>query len=135
MEKKISLTFVASPINIIFFCSHEKHNFLVPSLSHNKLSHFFSLLFAFSLIIYSLLRISSLICFFFKKFSVWWIPSKDYFFFFEIKNKYFIDVKENIYRVRHANTMHVTVPNQSQKLQKNYKKNNDFLEHKNMLTL
>ena len=57
------------------------------------------------------------------------------FFFFEIKNKYFIDVKENIYKVRHANTMHVTVPNQPQKLQKNYKKNNDSLEHKNMLIL
>ena len=57
------------------------------------------------------------------------------FFFFKIKNKYFIDAKENIYRVRHCNTLHVTVPNQPQKLQKNYKKNNDFLEHKNMLIL
>ena len=62
--KTISLSLITSPINIIFFYSHGKHNFLTLSLSHNKLSHFFSLLFAFSLIIYSLLWISSLIFFF-----------------------------------------------------------------------
>ena len=53
--KTISLSLITSPINIIFFYSRGKHNFLTLSLSHNKLSHFFSLLFAFSLIIYSLL--------------------------------------------------------------------------------
>ena len=54
-KKKISLSFVASLINIIFFYSSRKYNFLAPSLSHGKFSHFRSLLFAFSLIIYSLL--------------------------------------------------------------------------------
>ena len=80
--KTISLSLITSPINIIFFCSCGKHIFLAPYLSHSKLSHFFSLLFAFSLIIYSLLWISSLIFFFSKKFSVWWILGKNYFFFF-----------------------------------------------------
>ena len=79
--KTISLSLITSPINIIFFYSHGKHNFLAPSLSHIKLSHFFSLLFAFSLIIYSLLWISSLIFFFSKKFLVWWILGRNYFFF------------------------------------------------------
>ena len=77
--KTISLSLITSPI---FFYSRGKHNFFTLSLSHNKLSHFFSLLFAFSLIIYSLLWISSLIFFFSKKFSVWWILGKNYFFFF-----------------------------------------------------
>ena len=45
---------VASPINIIFVYSHGKHNLLAPSLSHGKLSHFFSLPFAFSLLTSSL---------------------------------------------------------------------------------
>ena len=80
--KTISLSLITSPINIIFFCSCGKHNFLVPYLSHSKLSHFFSLLFVFSLIIYSLLWISSLIFFFSKKFLVWWILGRNYFFFF-----------------------------------------------------
>ena len=40
--KTISLSHIASPINIIFICSHDKHNFLVPSLSHGKISYFFS---------------------------------------------------------------------------------------------
>ena len=44
----------------------------------------------------------------------------------KFKNKYFIDVKENMYRVRHANTMHVTVPNQPQKLQKIIKRTMTF---------
>ena len=47
--KTISLSRVASPINIIFVCSHGKHNFLVSSFSHGKLSHFvFSSLCIFS---------------------------------------------------------------------------------------
>ena len=66
--KTISLSLITSPINIIFFCSCGKHNFLAPYLSHSKLSHFFSLLFAFSLIIYSLLWISSLIFFSLRNF-------------------------------------------------------------------
>ena len=45
--KTISLSRVASPINIIFICSHGKHNFLTPSLSHGKLSHFFLSLYMF----------------------------------------------------------------------------------------
>ena len=40
--KTISLSHVASPINIIFVYSRGKHNFLAPSLSHGKFSHFFS---------------------------------------------------------------------------------------------
>ena len=48
--KTISLSRVASPINIIFVYSRGKHNFLAPSLSHGKFSHFFSLPFAFSLL-------------------------------------------------------------------------------------
>ena len=48
--KTISLSCVASPINIIFVYSRGKHNFLVPSLSHGKFSHFFSLPFTFSLL-------------------------------------------------------------------------------------
>ena len=77
--KTISLSLVASPIYIIFFYSCGKHNFLAPSLSHGKLSHFLSLLFAFYLIIYSLFWIPSLI-FFSKKFLVWRIPGISYFF-------------------------------------------------------
>ena len=45
--KTISLSRVASLINIIFVCSRRKHNFLAPSLSHGKLSHFFTLPFTF----------------------------------------------------------------------------------------
>ena len=52
--KTISLSRVASPINIIFVYSSGKHNFLVPSLSHGKFFHFFSLLFTFSLLTLSL---------------------------------------------------------------------------------
>ena len=52
--KTISLSHVASPINIIFVFSHDKHNFLAPSLSHGKISHFFSLPFTFSLLTPSL---------------------------------------------------------------------------------
>ena len=48
--KTISLSSVASPINIILVYSCGKHNFLAPSLSRGKLSHFFSLPFAFSLL-------------------------------------------------------------------------------------
>ena len=40
--KTISLSCVAFLINIIFICSCGKHNFLAPSLSHGKFSHFFS---------------------------------------------------------------------------------------------
>ena len=40
--KIVSLSRVAFLINIIFVCSCQKHNFLVHSLSHSKLSHFFS---------------------------------------------------------------------------------------------
>ena len=40
--KTISLSRVASPINIIFVYSRGKHNFLAHSLSHGKFSHFFS---------------------------------------------------------------------------------------------
>ena len=40
--KTISLSRVASSINIIFVYSREKHNFLASSLSHGKFSHFFS---------------------------------------------------------------------------------------------
>ena len=50
--KTISL--VASPITIIFVYSCGKHNFLAPSLSHGKFSHFFSLPFTFSLLTPSL---------------------------------------------------------------------------------
>ena len=39
--KTISLLCVASTINIIFVYSHGKHNFLAPSFSHGKFSHFF----------------------------------------------------------------------------------------------
>ena len=46
--KTIFLSCVATPINIIFIYSCGKHNFLAPSLSHGKFSHFFSLPFAFS---------------------------------------------------------------------------------------
>ena len=52
--KTISLSHVASPLNIIFIYSRGKHNFLAPSLSHRKFSHFFSLPFAFSLLTPSL---------------------------------------------------------------------------------
>ena len=52
--KTISLSHIAFPINIIFVCSHDKHNFLAPSLSHGKISHFFSLPFTFSLLTPSL---------------------------------------------------------------------------------
>ena len=52
--KTISLSCVASPINIIFVYSYGKHNFLAPSLSHGKFSHFFSLPFAVSLLTPSL---------------------------------------------------------------------------------
>ena len=52
--KTISLSRVASPINIIFVFSRGKHNFLVSSLSHGKLSRFFSLPFTFSLLTPSL---------------------------------------------------------------------------------
>ena len=55
--KTISLSHVASPINIIFVYSCGKHNFLAPSLSHGKFSRFFSLPFTFSLLISSLLLI------------------------------------------------------------------------------
>ena len=48
--KTIFLSCVASPINIIFVYNRGKHNFLAPSLSHGKFSHFFSLPFAFSLL-------------------------------------------------------------------------------------
>ena len=48
--KTISPSRVASPINIIFIYSSWKHNFLVSSLSQDKLSHFFSLPFTFSLL-------------------------------------------------------------------------------------
>ena len=48
--KTISPSRVASPINIIFIYNCQKHNFLVSSLSHDKLSHFFSLPFTFSLL-------------------------------------------------------------------------------------
>ena len=48
--KTISLSCVASSIDIIFIYSREKHNFLVPSLSHGKFSHFFSFPFTFSLL-------------------------------------------------------------------------------------
>ena len=48
--KTISLSCVTSPINIIFVYSCGKHNFLAPSLSHGKFSHFFSLPFVFSLL-------------------------------------------------------------------------------------
>ena len=68
--KTISLSLVAFPINIIFFCNHRKHNFLTPSLSHGKLSPLLSLLFSFYLIIYSLFWIPSLIFFFSMKFLV-----------------------------------------------------------------
>ena len=64
----ISLSLVASPINIIFFYSHEKHRFLAFSLSHSKLSHFFSILFAFYLFIYYLIWIPSFFFFFFRNF-------------------------------------------------------------------
>ena len=40
--KIVSLSRVASLINVIFVCSRRKHNFLVPSLSHSMLSHSFS---------------------------------------------------------------------------------------------
>ena len=53
-RKTISLSRAAFLINIIFICSHEKHNFLAPSLSHGKFSHFFSLPFIFYLLIPSL---------------------------------------------------------------------------------
>ena len=52
--KTISLSHVASLINIIFVYSHGKHNFLAPSLSHGKFSHLFSLPFTFSLLTPSL---------------------------------------------------------------------------------
>ena len=52
--KTIFLSHVASPINIIFICSHDKHNLLAPSLSHGKISYFFSLPFTFSLLTPSL---------------------------------------------------------------------------------
>ena len=54
--KTIPLSRVVSSINIIFIYSCGKHNFMVPSLSlsHGKLSHFFSLPFAFSLLTSSL---------------------------------------------------------------------------------
>ena len=52
--KTISLSRIASPINIIFVYSYWKHNFLAPSLFHGKFSRFFSLPFAFSLLIPSL---------------------------------------------------------------------------------
>ena len=48
--KTISLSCITSLINIIFIYSREKHNFLAPSLSHGKISHFFSLPFTFSLL-------------------------------------------------------------------------------------
>ena len=67
--KTISLSLIASSINIIFFCRCGKHNFLTLCLSHGKLSHFFSLFFTFSLIIYSLLWISILIFFSLKNFQ------------------------------------------------------------------
>ena len=94
--KTISLSYVASPINIIFVYSRGKHNFLAPSLSHGKFSHFFSLPFAFSpltpspsLTLVFPLPIDLSLCFefqarfsfFSKKFSVWWIPGRSYFFF------------------------------------------------------
>ena len=66
----ISLSLVASPINIIFFYSHEKHRFLAFSLSHSKLSHFFSILFAFYLFIYSLIWIPSFFFFFLEIFCL-----------------------------------------------------------------
>ena len=47
-SKIISLSCVASPINIIFVRNRRKHNFLVSSLSHGKLSHFRSFLCFFS---------------------------------------------------------------------------------------
>ena len=62
--KTISLSLVASPINIIFVYNRGNHNFLAPFLSHGKLSPFLSLLFAFYLILYSLFWIPSLIFFF-----------------------------------------------------------------------
>ena len=52
--KTISLSHVASPINIIFVYSRGKDNFLAPSLSHSKFSHIFSLPFTFSLLTPSL---------------------------------------------------------------------------------
>ena len=52
--KTISLSCIAYPINIIFVYSRGKHNFLVPSLSHGKLSHSFSLRLTFSLLTPSL---------------------------------------------------------------------------------
>ena len=52
--KTISLSRIAYPINIIFVYSRGKHNFLVPSLSHGKLSHSFSLRLTFSLLTPSL---------------------------------------------------------------------------------
>ena len=80
--KTISLSLITSPINIIFFCSRGKHNFLAPSLSHSKLSHFFfSSLCFFSNNIFFALNFK-LDFFFSKKFSVWWILGKNYFFSF-----------------------------------------------------
>ena len=52
--KTISLSPIASLINIIFVCSCGKHIFLAPSFSHGKISHFFSLPFTFSLLTPSL---------------------------------------------------------------------------------
>ena len=52
--KTISLSRIASPINIIFIYSHGKHNFLTSSLSRGKFSHFSSLPFTFSLLTPSL---------------------------------------------------------------------------------
>ena len=52
--KTISLSCIVYPINIIFAYSRGKHNILVPSLSHGKLSHSFSLPLTFSLLTPSL---------------------------------------------------------------------------------
>ena len=49
-QKTISLSCVTSPIDIIFVYNRGKHNFLAPSLSHGKFSHFFSFPFTFSLL-------------------------------------------------------------------------------------